>query len=160
MGNSTFIKMATVMIVLNVFMYLGVNFSISAEGNSELNKNYNFRFNGDLIDIFMGEEQYNRLDQALEDTKNNWTSYDINADSAIFNEPSQQTGEVTGDGGINFLDSLKIMWAIVPTLANVVMAPLTLFFNFDMPVFLGFMIGLPYLFLMGVTFYAMLGGRE
>jgi len=157
---SGFIKMATIVMVLNIFMYLGVNFAINAEGTAGLNEEYNFYFKGDLLDIMLGDNTDAKLNQIVNDTKDGWTSYGIDTDSSLFNEPEQQAGEVIGEGGVSLLDGIKIMWAIIPTMANIVIAPLTLFFNFNMPIFIGLMIGLPYLFILGVSLYAMIGGRE
>ena len=50
---NTMIKMIGVLVVLNIFMYMGVNFAISADGGRQLNKDYNFHYEGDLIDKFM-----------------------------------------------------------------------------------------------------------
>jgi len=156
---SGFIKMATIIMVLNIFMYLGVNFAMTAEGE-QINENYNFYFKGDLISVFVGDSTSQQIDSIVENTKDNWTDYGITTQGDIFNTPQQESGEVTGEGGISLIDSLKVMWAIVPTMGNIVIAPLTLFFNFDMPIFIGLMIGIPYIFLLGISFYALLGGRE
>lgn len=157
---SGFIKLSTIIIVLNIFMYLGINFAMNAEGTSAINDEFNFYFKGDLIEVFMGDSAYAELNQITNNTKNNWTSYNFNADSDVMDLPQQESGEVTGEGGISLIDSLAILWAIVPTMGNIVLAPLALFFNFDMPVFIGLMIGIPYIFLLGISFYALLGGRE
>ena len=157
---SGFIKLATILVTLNMFMYLGVNFAMNAEGTSGLNEEYNFYFKGDLIEVFMGDEAYSELNQAVQNTKDNWTSYNVNAQSDVMDLPEKESGEVIGEGGVSFIDALAVLWAIVPTMANIVIAPLTLFFNFDMPVFLGIMIGVPYIFLLGISFYALIGGRE
>jgi len=45
---SGFIKLSTIIMVLNIFMYLGVNFAMNAEGTSGLNDNYNFYFKRDI----------------------------------------------------------------------------------------------------------------
>lgn len=153
---NTMIKLLTVLLILNIFMYLGVNFSISAEDGHELNKDYNFHFKGDLIDTFMSGNT--DLDQIAEDTKNNWTSYGIGLNASFTSIPDQQAGISTGSGGVNFLDSLKIVWSFVTTLGNIMIAPLTLFFNFRMPVFIGLMIGIPYFFVLVLTFFAFIRG--
>jgi len=157
---SGFIKLATIIIILNVFMYLGVNFAMNSDGTSAINSRYNFHFKGDLIEIFMGEDAYSQLNVITENTKDNWTSYNVDIEGDIMNTPQQESGEVIGTGGISLIDSLKVLWAIVPTMGNIVIAPFTLFFNFDMPVFIGLMVGIPYLFLLGISLYALLGGRE
>ena len=156
---SAFIKLATIIVVLNIFMYLGVNFAMTAEGVG-MNEEFYFYFGGDLIQTFMGDDSYSELNTAVANTKDNWTSYNINIDGEAMNLPEQQAGEVTGEGGVSFIDALAVLWAIVPTMGNIVIAPFTLFFNFDMPIFIGLMIGIPYIFLLAISFYALLGGRE
>lgn len=156
---SGFIKLATIIMVLNIFMYLGVNFAMTAEGE-QINEEYNFYFKGDLISIFVGNSTSQKIDTIVQNTKDNWTDYGLESEGDLFNTPQQESGEVTGEGGISLIDSLKVMWAIVPTMGNIVISPLTLFFNFDMPIFIGLMIGIPYIFLLGISFYALLGGRE
>jgi len=158
---SGFIKLSTIIMVLNIFMYLGVNFAMNAEGTSGLNDNYNFYFKGDMIEVFMGDSAYNNMNELINNTKNNWTSYGLEVNGEMMNLPEQEGGELVGTGGgVSFIDGLKVLWAIIPTMANIVLAPLTLFFNFKMPIFIGLMIGLPYLFILGISFYALLGGKE
>ena len=64
---STLLKLVTTLFILNIFMYIGVNFSMSADGQNSLNKNYNFHFSGDLIDTFMSGNE--NLDIIAENTK-------------------------------------------------------------------------------------------
>ncbi len=151
----TFIKLAVVMLCINLFMYLGVNFAINVEGHS-LNDNYNFRFRNDLITAFMSD--YDEVDAQMKNFKTNWTSYAIPYDGNFTKLPTQESGTVSGTGGINFLDSLKIVWYIIPTLGNVIISPLTIFFNFRMPIFVGFIIGIPYFIMLVLTFIAFLRG--
>ena len=152
----TMIRMLTMLMIMNIFMYLGVNFSISAEGDRDLNKDYNFRFEGDLIDTFMSGND--DLNQIAENTKDNWTDYNIGLNANFTTLPDQQSGISIGVGGINFLDSLKIVWEFIALLGNVIIAPLTLFFNFRMPVFIGLMIGIPYFFILLLTLFAFIRG--
>lgn len=149
---STLIKLFTVLVVLNIFMYLGVNFSISAEGGNQLNTDYNFHFEGDLIDSFFKGQ--NNLDTITQDTKENWTSYGVPIEGNFTILPSQEAGEISGEGGIIYLDALKMVYSFIKTLGNIAIAPLTLFFNFRMPVFIGLMIGIPYFI---IVFLAIIG---
>ena len=71
---NSMIKLIGVLVVINIFMYVGVTFSISAEGGRELNKDYNFHYEGDIIDQYMAGNI--QLDELAEDTKDNWTNYD------------------------------------------------------------------------------------
>lgn len=152
---NTFIKLATVLLCLNIFMYLGVNFAINVEGHS-LNEKYNFRFQNDLISTFM--ENYDTVDTQMENFKTNWTSYGLNYNGNYTKLPTQESGTVSGTGGVNFIDTVKLVWYFIPTLCNIMIAPLTLFFNFRMPILVGFMIGIPYFFVLVLTFIAFLRG--
>jgi hypothetical protein len=152
----TMIKLIAVLICCNVFMYIAVNFSIGAENERELNKDYNFHFKGDLIDTFMSGSQ--DLNQIAENTKNNWTDYDVGLNANFTTLPDQQGGTSVGVGGISFLDGLKIVWSFVLSVANIVIAPLTLFFNFRMPVFIGLMIGIPYFIILIFTLFGFIRG--
>ncbi len=153
---STMIKMMSVLFILNIFMYVGVNFSMSADGENNLNKNYNFHFNGDLIDTFIKDQ--GTLDTMTQDYKENWTSYGIEFEGNFTGIPDQQAGISTGQGGIVFLDPLRILWSFVKTMGNVAVAPLTLFFNFNMPVLIGLMIGIPYFIILVLTIFAFIRG--
>ena len=153
---NTLIKMVTLLIVINIFMYMAVNFSITAEGKDALNKDYNFYFENDLISQYMGG--YNNVNKLTEDAKTNWTSYGLKFSDAYNAVPSQAGGISTGAGGISFLDNLKIAWDFILTLFNLITAPLTLFFNFRMPVFVGLMIGVPYFLILLFCVFAMIRG--
>lgn len=153
---STMIKMISLLVVLNLFMYIGVNFSMSADSQNSLNKDYNFHFKGDLIDTYLSGND--NLDSIAESTKENWTDYNIGLNANFSKIPDKQTGIFTGTGGIAFLDNLGIVWDFVLTLGNVIVAPLTLFFNFRMPVFIGLLIGIPYFLILMLTLFAFLRG--
>ncbi len=152
----TMIKMLAVLFCMNIFMYLGVNFSISAEGGRELNKDYNFHFEGDIMDTFLSGNQ--DMDDIVQSTKDNWTDYGVGLNANFTSFPSQQSGISVGAGGVSFLDALSIGWDLIKAVANIMTAPLTLFFNFRMPVFIGIMIGLPYFFILILTLIALLRG--
>ena len=147
------IKMFSALIILNIFMYLGVNFSISYDGQHQLNEDYNFFWEGDLIDTYM--RGHATLDEITQNTKENWTSYGMEFNSSVTTIPDQTGGTSVGVGGISFLDTLKIVYPFVRTLGNVAIAPLTLFFNFRMPVFVGLMIGVPWfiIFVLTIIFF-------
>lgn len=153
---SNLIKILTIMMVLNIFMYLAVNFSISADEGFSLNKDYNFHFKGDLMDSVLGGSA--NINAIAQSAKDNWTNYGLELNGSFNSIPDQQGGISTGTGGINFLDSLKIVWSFVLTIGNVITAPLTLFFNFRLPVLIGFMIGIPYFFILVLCLFAFIRG--
>ena len=138
-----------------MFMYLGVNFAISVDGN-QLNQDYNFHFEGDLMDTYLSGAQ--DLDTLAQDTKDNWTNYAVGLGGNFTARPTKEGGQDVGAGGISFLDGLDIAWSFVLTLCNLMIAPLTLFFNFGMPVFIGLMIGVPYFLILVLTLFAFIRG--
>jgi len=152
----TLIKLLTIMLIMNIFLYIGVNFSISADGSNDINKDYHFYFEGDMLQTVLSSQD--DLKNLAKNTKENWTDYDIDFNSNFTKNLQQQGGINVGDGGISFLDSLKIIWAFILTLGNIVIAPLTLFFNFRMPVFVGLMIGVPYFMILVLSLIALVRG--
>lgn len=79
------IKLFTTLIVLNIFMYMGVNFSASYDGANELNKDYAFHWENDLIDNYMQGDQ--TLDTITQNTKENWTDYNVQFNSSLTTIP-------------------------------------------------------------------------
>lgn len=151
---SNMLKLAAVLVSLNIFMYVFVNFAKSSDGN-ELNEDLKFHWEGDLLDRYM---QGTSLDNIVENTKDNWTDYSINFSSGISSIPDKQGGTSIGQGGISFLDALDIVWDFIKTLFNIVASPLTLFFNFRMPVIIGILIGIPYFIIFLITLFAFIRG--
>lgn len=153
---NTLIKIVTTLLILNIFMYIVVNFSISADGVNSLNKNYNFHFENDLITNYLtGNTDFDTLAQ---NTKENWTDYGVGLNSNVNKLPTKETGTSVGSGGINFLDALAIAWDFVGTLFNIVISPLTLFFNFNMPIFIGLLIGFPYFTILLLCIFGFIRG--
>ena len=149
-------KLIVMLLVLNIFMYLGVNFSMGVDSKNQLNPDYKFHFENDLLAGFLSG--YTSLDDMTESTKTNWTDYAIGLNGNFTQKPTQQTGIFTSTGGIGFLDGLRIVWSAVETIGNIIIAPLTLFFNFHMPIFIGIMIGLPYFLILALSFFALIRG--
>lgn len=152
---NTLIRMVGMLVVVNLFMYIGVNFAMSVDGDG-LNENYNFHFEGDLVDQMLGG--YTNLDTVSQDLKENWTSYGVNLNENFSAIPNQESGQLTGSSGFNGLDALKIVWGFVLLLGNIVVSPLTLFFNFQIPALVGIMIGIPYFTIMLMAIIAMIRG--
>lgn len=153
---NTMIKMFTVLMILNIFMYLGVNFAITADNTEGLNPDYNFHFENDLIEQFLSSNI--DVDEMTEGYKDNWTDYAINFSGGIDKVPTKDTAEVSGTGFVAFLDSLGIVWEFVGTLFNLIVSPLTLFFNFGMPFYIGLLIGVPYFMILLLTVFAFIRG--
>jgi len=151
---STLIKMASVLIVLNMFMYIGLNFAI-ADGQY-MNNELKFRWEGDIFDLFFADRL--DLDEMTANLRENYTTFSPELDPSFTEIPQATGGENIGDGGISFLDLGRAAFAIIPTLFNLAAAPLTLFFNFHVPTLVGLMIGVPYTIIFVLTLFAFIRG--
>ena len=150
MGNLT--KMIAVVLFMNIFMYVGINLPRTSEG-IELK----YHWNGDMFDVFLGGNS--KVTSIMENTQNNYTAYNFNYSSGISQVPNQEAGGYTGSAsGVTFLDGLRIAWAIIPTLFNIAISPLTLFFSFRIPLIVGLMIGVPYFMMLIISLFMMLRG--
>ena len=152
---STLMKLIALMLFMNLFLYVGFNFVRSSDGYY-MNDELKFHWKGDLIDTLMNDQI--NMQQVAHDTRNNLTNYNLEFTNSTVVIPSQYGGEDSGSGGISFLDALKIVWSIIPTLFNIAISPLTLLFNFRMPVLIGIMVGIPYFVLIMFSIFMMIRG--
>lgn len=136
-------KIGITFMVMNLFAYMGVNFSISLDGERALNEDYHFYFEGDAFSSIMVDRA--EYDQMIQSYRDNWTDYDYNFTEETVTVPAQESGFVADN--IPGLDVVKMVYPWILAIANLAMAPLALFFNFQMPFYLGMMIGIPYMFL-------------
>jgi len=136
-------------------LYIGINMLKSNDGYY-MNSGLTFHWKGDLIDKLMyGETNMKSL---ADSTRTNWTDYAVNFTGALTTEAQKTGGQSIGAGGISFLDALDIAWAIIPTLFNIAVSPLTIFFNFRLPVLFGLMLGIPYFIMAVVTIFMFIRG--
>lgn len=155
---SNLIKLGSLMLVMNIFAYIAVNMSImSVDGTTQLNPDYNFFFKDDLISKYLGGK--GGIDTIAQDTKDGFTSYGLYVNSSFATIPALQTG-VSSATDAYFTDPLKIIYSFLATLGNVIISPLTLFFNFHIPPVIGIMIGVPYFFILGLTIILLIRGIE
>lgn len=150
---STMIKMFSIIIMMNLFIYLGMNFAITAEGE-ELQEVNEFRLSGDLMQQLLDDS----LNPAISSTKDNFTDYDINVNSSFTTFPESQGGEETGVGGISFFDVARMIIPFAKTLANIAISPITLFMGYRLPMLFVAIIGIPYLLIFFITVIAFLRG--
>lgn len=154
-------KIMSLMLFLNISLYIGTNLAISHECGYDLDnckyslgKDKAFRLNGDLLDITMKDS----LENSLTNYKDNYTDYPSNVSVEWVVMPEQETGNDVGDGGIPYIDVLKISWGFFATLFNVAISPVTLFTTTRLPfVFLAF-IGIPYMFLALLSVFMIIRG--
>jgi hypothetical protein len=152
-------KMAVLVFILNLFVYLGIAFTTSlpnSDGSThELNKDLKFHFENDLVDEWLGGRS--SVEYVLNGTKDNWTSYGYQVSGNISTLPDK-TGGSFGEQ-TTFIDNLGTVWKYLRTLGNIAQAPLTLLFNNRIPSIIGVLIGFPYFiaFMFGIIFFARSG---
>jgi len=156
---STLNKMIVLLLVMNIFSYISVNLVRSMDGNY-MNQDLKFYFKGDIIETLLSNstsEDISLSDMAYY-TRENWTYYSVDFTDSAVNIPQKQGGESIGDGGISFLDALNIAYAFIPTLFNIAISPLTILFNFRMPVLIGLIYGIPYFAIIIFSIFAFIRG--
>ena len=129
------LKIVSFILVLNLCMYIGLNYTTEADKG--------FRLKSDLFDLILTNSS--EIDQAVRDdiARNYTTTNTFNISSDFSSTPEAKGGEQIGVGGISGLDLAKIILAIFPTIGNVMLAPVTLFTGFGIPVMFQILIGLP-----------------
>ena len=137
---SDLIKLTSILLFMNIVIYLGMGFAITVDGEA-INDASNFRLKGDLMDkILLGS-----LDEVITSTKDNFTDYDINLSSEFTIFPETQGGEDIGTGGISFVDALRMVIPFFAMLFNIAVSPITLFTTFRLPMILLAIVGIPYM---------------
>lgn len=156
---STLNKMILLLLIMNVFCYISVNLVRSMDGNY-MNEELKFYWKGDLIETLLTNRTSAdiSLSEMALSTRENWTYYDVNFNDAVVTVPSKSGGQSTGQGGISFLDALDIIWSIIPTLFNIAVSPLTIMFNFRMPILFGLIFGIPYFAIILFSIFAFIRG--
>ncbi len=152
---STLIKLTSILVMMNIFIYLGMTFTITAAGeDAEFDiKNH---MQNDLLQKLVSDS----VQTSAESLKENFTDYDINMSNSGFTTfPALQGGEdVGGSGGVSFLDSVNIVMDFMKLLFNIAVSPITLFTSFRIPFFFGVIIGIPYLIIFVIAVMAMIRG--
>lgn len=144
---NTLLKLLAILVMMNIFVYIGVNFSIAMDASTQLNPELKFYWKGDLIERFMSDS----LDDITANTRDNWTDYNIDFSGNMSTFVQKSTGRGIGTGFIAFLDELDIVWSFLATLWNISFSPIILFANFRVPIFVGLMIGIPMIILYTTT---------
>jgi len=126
--------------MMNIFVYLGMNLAISAEGE-QLEHNVSFKLKGDLMDKLL----IDTLDPAIVSMKDNFTDYDLDFESNFTTFPETLGGQEIGDGGVSFIDVINMVIPFFKTVFNVMISPLTLFTSSRLPPIIVILIGIPYL---------------
>ena len=117
---------------------------------NKMNNDLSFHFSDDLVSQVLGQQQ---TDMIVNNTNNGYTSYDLNFTGDLWKQPDKVAG---GIGGLtSFIDVVDTIWGTIKLLFNIAMSPLTLFFNYRMPILIGLMIGVPYavIFVLGLIWF-------
>lgn len=154
---STLIKMVAVMVMLNIFIYLGLNLAVTPEGET-WHDEAPFRLEGDFLDRVMSEN----IQGSIQSMKENYTDYSVNFSNEFTTFPLLTGGEEasTGSGGsiVSFLDSLNIVIEFARMLFNIAISPITLFSTQRLnPIFL-MIFGIPYFIIFIITLIALIRG--
>jgi len=147
---SSYLKVATVVLILNLFLFFGINYANIPESNNI------FNIQGDIFDIFLDDSINQAVD--YERTGNINLTGNINITSGLSTQPFAEGGEQIGDGGISVVDGLKIFFSIIPTLWNIALSPLNLLTIYHIPLMIRLLIGLPLTFMMLISIFLLIRG--
>lgn len=149
------IRMTLIVLMLNLFLYIGINLVESSPNENgdiyRLNDELKFHFENDLLSEFLGGRS--SVDEIVQSTKDNLTNYGFDYSGNLTILPEKTGGSF---GGITtFIDVVDSIWKYLKTFGNIAISPLTLFFNYRMPVLIGLLIAIPYfiVFVLGIIFF-------
>lgn len=148
------IKITLFILMINIFVFIGINYSMVEEGVDS-----GIHVSGDLFDVLL-ENDNNEIQVAIQQERagKNFTPA-INLDPTLTSTPNQDTGEQIGDeGGISILDALKIFWAIIPTLINIIAVPIRLMTIGHIPMMLRLLIGVPLALMESLAIFLLIRG--
>lgn len=149
------IKMVGFIFIMNMFLYLGINLITGlpdSNGNvNYLNNNLAFHFDNDLLQQWMGSRV--QLDSMINNSKLNYTTYNVNMSGTIVVQPQKVGGGI--NGLTSFIDVVDTVWSFITMLFNIALAPLTLFFSYNLPPMIGLMVGIPWaiIYILGIIWF-------
>jgi len=151
---NTLTKVITLLLFMNITLYIGLNLAIGAEcgydtSNCEFDmyRDTGFKLKGDIMDKMLQESLVNNV----RSYRSNFTEYQTNWTESTFTTfPEKLGGEETATGaGISFLDMPNVVWDWFKTFFNIIVSPITLFTSNRLPFFFMALLGIPYM-IMGV----------
>lgn len=156
------IKLVALLISINTFMYVGIAYTF-AQGITDTR---GLQIQGDFFDLYLEDKEQFGIDidtyiQQLEGGENISVGVNVKPSDEWTSMPDQEAGErPISRQGFTFLDIVRIIWAFVATLINIVMLPLILFSTSIFPPLVTLVIGIPLAALtMIVIILGALGGR-
>lgn len=158
---SALLKLMTLTICLNIFLYLGMNYSIY-ESNSKIEFS-SFSIKGDLFDYLLTEGSSLGMANSIAEYKANLES-EANISRSYSFEPNSNLSKppplakATDSGKFSILDGLEMVMAFTVTLFNLAILPLTLMFNNVLPPLVGLIIGVPLMILNVTTIFMLIRG--
>jgi hypothetical protein len=145
--------MTSIILIINIFLYLGINFAANADGTNDLNKQFNFRYDNDLLEMMF----HTNLDNSTQSLKENWTQYPTLANANFTTLQPIEAGYSEADNFV-VVDPIKYLFGAIGMVYNIIVSPLTLFFDFHMPFYIGLILGVPYFFILFMALMAFIRG--
>lgn len=144
---ASILKLVALLICLNTFLYLGVNFAMF--GADRLDQRPSF-VRGDIFDLLLeNKTNFNlKMDTYvtnLDSSGNDTLSYTFEIAEEFAAPPDAQSGQpdLPEEAGISFLDGLRMINALFKTFVGIAILPVTLFTSNMLPPLVAVIIGLP-----------------
>lgn len=164
--GSAILKMFALVICINTFLYLGLNYAMETTGSNQQGV---ARINGDLFDVLLQSKSSLDLDfqnysQSLltGESYSTGSSYNLSStsDGGLGTFPTKEGGQsaTTESGAFSFLDALNIAYAGIKTLFNIAIMPITLMTHNDLPPLFAILIGFPLAILQLITIIILIRG--
>jgi len=170
---STMIKMATFLLLLNLTYYISVNmifvpYDVDTMDSCEYKLvgdtchaplEYElgiYQVPGDIIDIIFKDNVHT----AVSNYQQGYKTVNFDLQDQWQTEPEQAGGESIGTDIISYLDAIKIIWSIIPTLFNIALTPLMLFFASSSNLMIVLLLGVPYVIIFVLTIFFFIRGAS
>lgn len=146
----TFMKLFIVILMLNTFLYIGINYTMKSGTDvwTVSGSIFDKLYDGDVNSAIISEREGLNV------------SNDFNITKTLTIAPNQKSGEAIGDGGISLLDALKIFWSIIPTLWGIALVPISIITWEGMPLMLKLVIAFPLSLLELVALFLLIRGAD
>ena len=157
------VKAVALVVSLNIFLYFGL---VIYSGGAAVENS--IRFQGDIFDIYLSDSQNlyladQRYINSLDNDSENLTySFTLTPNGSWQSLPSDGAGQPNTpvSGTFSFLDSIRMIRALVVTLLNIGILPFTLFSMAKLPSILIVMVGIPFCIIYYVILIGFFVGRN
>jgi len=114
-----------------------------------------FQIPGDAFDIIFEKQS---ITTAVSNYQQGYSTSNFSMDENWTTVPSQAGGEQLGTNIISFLDVVKIIYSILPTLINIAITPLMIFFSAGSNLMVSLLLGVPYVIILVLAVFATIRG--